>query len=50
MAHNEAFTHDYFESCGFRGIDMVTFHKNMEADFTLISDKLKQKLKSKILS
>lgn len=47
MAHNEAFIHDYFESYGFSGIDMVTFHKNMEADFTLISDKLKQKLKSK---
>ncbi len=47
MAHNDEFIHEYFEKYGFSAIDMVTFHKNMEDEFTLLNDRLRGKLKTR---
>lgn len=44
LAHNDAHIHRYFEAYGFQAIPMVTFHKNMDDDFELISDKLRERI------
>lgn len=44
LAHNDEFIHRYFEDYGFKPIHMVNFYKDMDKDFTLINERIREKL------
>lgn len=43
-AHNDEHIHTYFQEHNFKSILMVTFYKDMEQDFFLFNDKLKDRV------
>lgn len=44
LAHNDEFIHRYFNDYGFNPIHMVNFYKDMDKEFTLISNRMREKL------
>jgi len=46
-AHNDKHIHKYFEEFNFKGIPMITFYKNMEKEFSLVDDNLRNRINSK---
>lgn len=46
-AHNDVHIHKYFLENNFNSIPMITFYKNMEEDFSLVSDKMKERIENR---
>ena len=44
LAHNDEFIHRYFNEYGFEPIHMVNFYKDMDKDFSLINEKMRERL------
>lgn len=44
LAHNDEFIHTYFNDYGFEPIHMVNFYKDMDKDFALINERMRERL------
>lgn len=47
MAHNESHVHEYFQNNDFEVVPMLTFYKDMRADFEIMNQRLKVRLKER---